>query len=72
VALQLSGHTHAGQVFPASLLGRLVPTGDVFYGHKLVGGCHVVVSSGLGCRGSRLRSGSRAEFVVLDLVNEAE
>lgn len=67
VTLQLSGHTHAGQVFPASLLGRLLPTGDVFYGHKRVGGCHVVVSSGLGCRGSRLRSGSRAEYVIVDL-----
>ena len=70
VTLQLSGHTHAGQVFPASLLGRLIPAGGVFYGHKRVGACHVVVSSGLGCRGSRLRSGSRAEFVVIDLVNE--
>lgn len=67
VALMLSGHTHAGQVWPASMIGRLLPTGDVFYGHKLVGGCHVVVSSGLGCRGTTLRSGSNAEYVVVDL-----
>lgn len=67
VTLQLSGHTHAGQVFPASLLGRLFPAGDVFYGHKQINSFHIVVSSGLGCRGARLRSFSRAEYVIIDL-----
>lgn len=71
VMLQLSGHTHAGQVWPASMAGRLLqPMGDVFYGHKRVGGCHVVVSSGLGCRGTTLRSGSNAEYVIIDLFSE--
>jgi hypothetical protein len=67
VALQVSGHTHAGQVFPASWLGRLIPNADVFYGHKQIGETHIVVSSGLGCRGSTLRSGCTAEFVLIDL-----
>lgn len=67
VALQVSGHTHAGQVFPASWLGRLIPNADVFYGHKRIGEAHIVVSSGLGCRGSKLRSGCTAEFVLIDL-----
>ena len=67
VTLQVSGHTHAGQVFPASWLGRLLPNADVFYGHKQIGETHIVVSSGLGCRGSTLRSGCTAEFVLIDL-----
>lgn len=70
VMLQLSGHTHAGQVWPASMVGRLLPMADAFYGHKLVGGCHVVVSSGLGCRGTALRSGCNAEYVIIDLFSE--
>ena len=67
VALQVSGHTHAGQVWPASWLGRLIANADVFYGHKQIGNCHIVVSSGLGCRGTTLRSGCTAEFVMIDL-----
>jgi len=67
VTLQVSGHTHAGQVFPASWLGRLLPNADVFYGHKQIEETHVVVSSGLGCRGSTLRSGCTAEVVLIDL-----
>ena len=67
VTLQVSGHTHAGQVFPASWLGRLIPNADVFYGHKRIGETHIVVSSGLGCRGSTLRSGCTAEVVLIDL-----
>ena len=67
VTPQASGHTHAGQVFPASWLGRLIPNADVFYGHKQIGETHIVVSSGLGCRGSTLRSGCTAEVVLIDL-----
>lgn len=70
VTLQLSGHTHAGQVWPASMIGWLLPMADAFYGHKLVGGCHVVVSSGLGCRGTTLRSGCNAEYVIIDLLSK--
>jgi uncharacterized protein len=67
VTLQVSGHTHAGQVFPASWFGRLIPNADVFYGQKRIGETHIVVSSGLGCRGSTLRSGCTAELVLIDL-----
>ncbi len=67
VALQLSGHTHAGQVWPLGLLWRLMPSYGTHYGHKERDGCHLVVSSGVGCRGATLRSGCTAEYGIIDL-----
>ncbi len=62
--LQLSGHTHAGQVWPASWLGRLSPT---FYGLHWFGDMALVVSSGLGGRRNRLRSGCSPEYVIINI-----
>ncbi len=64
VTLQLSGHTHAGQVWPMSRLSRLF---GVSYGHKHIGDMDVIVSSGMGNRGSVLRSGCTAEMVLISL-----
>lgn len=67
--LQLSGHTHAAQVFPLSLLGRLVPGFYGLYRHKNL---TLVTSCGLGNRGNKLRSGCTAEYVIVDLRPEEE
>lgn len=64
VTLQLGGHTHAGQVWPMSSLSRLF---GFTYGHKKIGNMDAVVSSGMGNRGSVLRSGSTAEMVLIRL-----
>ncbi len=67
--LQLSGHTHAGQVWPASWLGRFSPT---FYGLHRFGTMALVVSSGLGGRGSRLRSGCSAEYAIVRIHGKSQ
>jgi len=66
VTLQLSGHTHAGQVWPMSWFVRLF---TFAYGHKCINGMHAIISSGMGNRGSVLRSGSTAEMVLIRLRN---
>ncbi len=63
--IQLSGHTHNGQIFPAQ-------TFDLFdfglsYGLHTRGNCQILVSSGVGNYGIPLRIGSPCEIVDLDL-----
>lgn len=66
--LQLSGHTHHGQVWPISWI-----TDAIFekaYGYKKRGDTHYYISSGLGIWGGKFRIGSRSEYVVINLVPE--
>ncbi|MGL4819979.1 MAG: metallophosphoesterase, partial [Bacilli bacterium] len=65
IDLQVSGHTHRGQVWP----GRLV-TPKVFeldYGYKQKGNSHFIVSSGYGTWGPPVRIGTRSEIVQIKL-----
>jgi len=66
VTLQVSGHTHAGQVWPMSWFAQLFAFS---YGHRMIGGMHAIISSGMGNRGNVLRSGCTAEMVMLHLRN---
>ncbi len=59
---QFSGHTHHGQVFPASLITDAVYT--VAYGKYSIGGTQYYVSSGLGIWGGKFRIGTCSEYVV--------
>lgn len=66
VNLQLSGHTHNGQLFPFNLLiAALFENG---YGHSMRGQTHYWVSSGAGTWGPRVRTTGRAEVLRIDLV----
>lgn len=65
VDLQLSGHTHGGQIFPA---GYLI---DLFGGRNCglyrQGDCQVIVSSGAAGWGFPVRTQGRCEYVVVHL-----
>jgi hypothetical protein len=66
VALQLSGHTHGGQV---RMFGwsPVAPSGQrLAYGHVRVN-CDVIVSGGLGCSWMPLRLGVPPEIVLVTL-----
>jgi predicted MPP superfamily phosphohydrolase len=66
VALQLSGHTHGGQV---RMLGwsPISPSGQqLAYGHIRMN-CDVVVSGGLGCSIMPFRLGVPPEIVLVTL-----
>jgi hypothetical protein len=67
--LQLSGHTHNGQIWPFSLLVSLVyPMRGGFY--KQDDGAMIVVSSGAGTWGPPIRVFSPPDIVVIDLVRQ--
>lgn len=68
IDLQVSGHTHKGQVFPANLIVNAI--NRVGYGHEKINNTHFVVSSGFGFWGVPFRLGSRAEVWVIELTGQ--
>jgi predicted MPP superfamily phosphohydrolase len=65
VDLQLSGHTHHGQLWPLNLITSLLY--ELSWGYKQKGKTHFYVSSGAGTWGPPVRLGSSPEIVVIDL-----
>lgn len=65
VDLQISGHTHKGQVWPITLVTKALF--ELHHGYKQKGNTHYYVNSGLGIWGGKFRIGSRSEYVVISL-----
>lgn len=64
VNLQVSGHTHHGQMFPITLITRLI-YGRYDHGLNLDGDFAVYTSSGTGTWGPMMRTGNRPEITVI-------
>lgn len=65
IDLQLSGHTHKGQMFPFNLI-----TGKIFekdWGYLKKDNFQLIVSSGFGTWGPPIRVGNRAELVDISI-----
>ena len=65
IDLQVSGHTHNGQVFPANFIVSAI--NRIGYGYEAIGRGHFVVSSGYGFWGIPFRLGSRSEIWLITL-----
>lgn len=65
VDLQLSGHTHNGQMFPINLITSKIY--ELSQGYKTKGKTQYYVSSGVGTWGPPVRTGSRSEIVNLKI-----
>lgn len=65
VDFQFSGHTHHGQVWPASWVTDAIY--EKAYGPYRRGNTHYYVSSGLGIWGGKFRIGTCSEYVVVTL-----
>jgi len=65
VDLQLSGHTHHGQLWPFNFITRAVY--EVSWGYVKKAGTHIYVSSGVGTWGPPVRTGNRPEIVSIRL-----
>jgi len=63
--IQVSGHAHKGQIFPASIITKMMYRLD--YGHEKIGNPHVFVTSGYGFWGIPMRLGSQSEVVIIDV-----
>jgi predicted MPP superfamily phosphohydrolase len=67
VSLDLSGHTHHGQIFPLMFFTWQIYKG-FDYGLKRLGNMQVFTSSGAGTWGPPLRLGTKSEIVEIELV----
>ncbi len=65
VDLQLSGHTHNGQMWPLNYVTAKIY--ELSYGYLKKGNSHFIVSSGYGLWGPRVRSGSRSEVLLINI-----
>ncbi len=65
VDVDLSGHTHGGQVFPGNLLVPLVWENPV--GIRVKDGMYSCVTSGVGVWGPAMRVGTDSEILILDI-----
>jgi predicted MPP superfamily phosphohydrolase len=63
IDLQVSGHTHRGQMFPNQFLTRRVF--EIDWGYLKKGALHVIVSLGFGTWGPPVRIGNRPEVVSI-------
>lgn len=63
--LQLSGHTHAGQIIPGNLLVPLA--NDMCYGYAKYKDVNIIVSSGMGTWGLPIRTAEHSEIVKVIL-----
>jgi predicted MPP superfamily phosphohydrolase len=70
VDLQLSGHTHNGQIWPLNLITRRMF--ELSYGMKMFGRATVIVSAGFGIWGPRMRIGTRPEILSICLHGRSE
>ena len=59
VDIDLSGHTHNGQMFPSNVFGKIIWKNP--YGMITVGNMKSIVTSGVGVYGPSMRVGSTAE-----------
>jgi hypothetical protein len=65
VDLQLSGHTHHGQLWPFNFITKKVY--ELSRGYKLNGSTHYYVSCGAGTWGPPVRTGNKPEILLIEL-----
>lgn len=65
IDLQVSGHVHNGQVFPANFIVRFL--NRIHYGYEKINNSHFVVTSGYGFWGVPFRLGSQSEVWIIDV-----
>ena len=70
IDLQVSGHTHNGQVFPANFIVSAI--NRLGYGYEAIGNGHFVVSSGYGFWGIPFRLGSRSEIWLITVSGQKD
>jgi len=66
VDLQLSGHTHHGQLWPFNYITNAIY--ELSWGYRQIGQTHFYVSSGFGSWGPPVRLGNRPEIVEINVM----
>jgi predicted MPP superfamily phosphohydrolase len=68
IDLQLSGHTHHGQLWPLNYITSMIY--EISWGYEKIDETHYYVSSGFAGWGPPVRTGSRTEIVNLKIAFE--
>lgn len=67
VDMIMSGHTHAGQIFPLGIFIKYLKTADLWYGHENRKGMDAITSSGIAGWGYPIRTQQHSEYVVVKI-----
>ena len=67
VDLQISGHTHAGQIWPTGKLMELMGVSEMNYGYEMIDKMNMIVTSGIGGWGYAIRTGGHCEYVIIEV-----
>ncbi len=67
VDLQISGHTHAGQIWPTGILMQLLGVSELNYGYQKIDNMNTIVTSGIGGWGYPIRTGKHCEYIIVDI-----
>ncbi len=65
--LLLSGHTHAGQIWPANIFLGIMKFDDAVYGLTEIGDFNGLVTSGVAGWGFPIKTSAPAEYVIINL-----
>ncbi len=70
VDLQVSGHTHNGQMWPFNYITQAIF--EISKGYGKIKNTHFYISSGYGTWGPPIRTNSRSEIVVLEITGQID
>lgn len=65
IDLQLSGHTHHGQIWPGNLITSMIY--EISWGYKKISNTNFYITSGAGTWGPPVRTGSKSEIVNIKI-----
>lgn len=65
--LQLSGHTHGGQIFPTGMLDELFNKEKLNYGYRKINDFEAIVTSGMGGWSYPFRTGTNSEYLIITI-----
>lgn len=72
VDLVLSGHTHGGQLFPFNKIGKLIGANDFIYGTTKINKTNFIVTSGISDWAIKFKTGTKSEFVIIDIKKDTD
>lgn len=70
IDLQISGHTHAGQIWPTGYLMEMLGANEMNYGYRQMNDMQVIVTSGIAGWGYPIRTGGHCEYVIIEISGE--
>ena len=70
VDLVVSGHTHGGQLFPATFVGEWLGMNDRTYGYEQRGSTDFIVTSGISDWEILFKTGTKSEYTVITVTQK--